>query len=312
MVLSMATFFTVAQAQIPTLKIDETQARKNEKEREMEALFGYVVSACLHRNSEDIQLTAKAYLESYPNNTENNVYIKKCFESHRIPPNSIPEWLTLCSQKKFKEFLPMAKDILSRTPDYLPVLICVWQAGFHAVGSNDFSQSEEFISYGKHTLNVLKTDRSQTYLRPFKDKDEAIGYVNFLVGLLYSKTDSHAAIDYLYESTQHNSIIRTNSAVYSQLAVTYQKIFKEMTGNVSSDNAQTPEEKEKINHVLDCQIDALARAVFYEKDSVKKSEWKRRLTEAFLIRNKNQKGIEDYIAKIENKKMPKIELPFKQ
>lgn len=143
----------------------------------------------------------------------------------------------------------------------------------------------EMIQAGKEPKDIA----GRTSWAPFKGREDALAWANFWAGTLQYKTAPDAAVKQLIAVAQSNvAEVKEQPTVYTVLAVALESErarLAEEYKKFTEENDQSRMVLANINQIVDRQIDAYARAVAFEKDPARKTEWMNILTELYKSRN---------------------------
>lgn len=265
---------------------------------------------------------AKAYLAACPNETAEDQkkiadYLRNYITKYdkEVRKIQLPQ---LILDKKYADAFAVGKQILTDEPDNVSVIMNLGAAGYLAsTQAKNESFNAESAPYAKRALELIKSGKAPegNDWKPFKNKDDALGWLNYAMGTYTLRTNPTEAANYFYEVSQHESDFKKFPPTYYYLAAAYETgPYAKLSNDYNAmykDKPETPESKaaqENINQVVDRAIDAYARAVAMAgsdpKMAANKAEWSKRLTELYTYRNKSEAGLPAYISGVLAKPLP--------
>jgi tetratricopeptide (TPR) repeat protein len=217
----------------------------------------------------------------------------------------------LIQQKNFNEAAKQGKQALLTDPDNLNLLYDVTVAAVQAGRNADVSVPSEGIESALHAMKLLEGGSPLPPGDLFVTRDEGLARLNFFVGhLKLVKNEPEGAVSYLTEALHHESDLKKAPDVYNDLARAYETgPYKKLIPVYNSQFADKPETEEgkaalaKINQVIDCAIDAYARAVALSNGKAElhdaHEKWLAHLTELYKSRHDgSDAGLETMISTV--------------
>lgn len=220
--------------------------------------------------------------------------------------------------KKYAEGFAIGKDILNDQPDNLKVILDVTNAGYSA---NSAALDGDTVAYAKKSIQMIESGKAPEKWEPFESKDDALGWMNYIIATRVNKTSPSDAIPYFIKSASYDGFIKKLPLTYNALGEAYEKgPYAKLSADYKAaygGKDETPESKlalENINQVVDRIIDAYARAVALAgsdpKYATKKAEAMEALTDMYKFRNKSDSGLNELIAGILSKPLPPVPTPI--
>ncbi len=218
----------------------------------------------------------------------------------------------LLDQLKIQEALSYAKDILADDPEDPYVMMNLAYAGFDLfIRKQDQSFSAEALSYAKQTLSLFEKGKLPKEYAPFKDRDEAEALMYYITATFMIESDLKEAAHNFYRSIQFNSQIKKKAYPYYVIAFYYEKAyekaandFRRKHGNKLTEDTEMLKDNEQINKIIDRMMDARAVKIGEAENNSSTEEWKKRLKEIYVFRNKSDKGLDEFLANVLSKEMP--------
>ncbi|HEU4596917.1 MAG TPA: hypothetical protein VFS10_17420 [Pyrinomonadaceae bacterium] len=254
--------------------------------------------------------TGKEYLAKYgAPEDQYNTYVRGWVGKYEVALREF-ELNTALNNDPSKAF-QLARGVLANEPDNLGLHIRLVAAGLANASKNE-SLNGETLNYAKRALQLAEQGKTVDQWTPFRNRDEALGWLNYAVGANLVKNSPEEAVPYLIKAAQANSPSKTEPTTYSALAVAYYNgEFKRLAAEYKAKYEGQPETPEgvalyeRVNQSLDRVIDAYARAHVYNTDAALKKEMLDRLTTVYKTRHENSDaGLQEYIAGVTNRPLP--------
>ncbi len=224
------------------------------------------------------------------------------------------EFMVALDANKIDVAFPLGKEILAEQPDNVGVLLNMAYAGYTALsGKGDKTYVDDSLGYGKKTIELMEAGTMPKAFAPFKDKEETISFMYFVVGNLMLEKDKKEAAANLYKATLFESQIKTNSAAYYLIAVCYEDLYTKFAADLKAkldskkiSDADFTAESARVARIIDLMMDAYARAVkLGEADkNPDQPQWKQRLTQVYKFARKSEAGLTEYINQVITTPMP--------
>jgi tetratricopeptide (TPR) repeat protein len=258
---------------------------------------------------------AKEYLQKYPKDDPKIIqYLQNFVAKYEkaTVQNQFPQFI---KEKKYTEAFALGKQILAKEPENLGVMMNLGYAGYLASFANNTAFNADAINYAKQAIQMIESGKTTDNWDPFKNKDEALAYLNYALGFMYLKNNPAEAVTSFIKAAQFNSPVKSEAITYYYLAFGYEAgPYKTQSDQFRTYEGkdETPESKaalESLNQVTDRLIDAYARAVSYAGTDAKyqadKTKWMARLTELYKFRhNGSDAGLNEMIASVRNTPLP--------
>ena len=165
----------------------------------------------------------------------------------------------------------------------------------------------------KKTLKLFESGIFPTNYSPFKDKQDTIAFMYFVIGNLSVPKDLKTAAANIYKSTLYESQIKSSSQPFAQIANYYEDVYQKLSTDLNAkvkaktiSDADFKTENEKVEKVVDLMLDAYARA--YKRaeatNDPDKTNLKTRLAQIYQFRKKTEAGFDAFVTYINNTPMP--------
>jgi hypothetical protein len=292
-----------AQQPAPTPQITQAQADLYERWR-----------ANINTNQPVAFDAGREYLAKYPSD-EYAAYVRRWVEAYEKAARKV-EFQRLFKLQRFNELFPVGKRILADEPDNLKTIIHLAYAGYLASAKGDDAYAAESLDYARRAQQLIESGAKPADWQPFVDKDDALAYLNFVIGELTFKDDPAASSRLFIKALAYDSTLRRAPVIYSRLAASYvasdyDPLSKDYQARFAGKDP-TDESRAaltKINGVVDRIIDAYARAVALSGDDAKyaasKRRWSDELTRFYKFRHDDStEGLDALIAGIVAKPLP--------
>lgn len=225
------------------------------------------------------------------------------------------------NKKDYPKAFEVGKAVLADEPDNLKVVIDLAYAGFAAATAKNEAFTADAINYAKKAMQLIESGKAPDKWEPYLGKDDALAYLNNIIGLLTVQKNPTDALPYLIKVAQYESKLKKLPSTYATIAAAYEagpyaKLSEEYKAKFGGKD-ETPESKlalENINQVIDRMVDAYARAVALATDPAQqaaKKEWMESLSTWYKYRhNQSDDGLNEVIAGILSKPLPPLPTPI--
>src|SRR5437870_7814403 len=115
--------------------------------------------------------------------------------------------------KKYADQLRLGKQIVATDPENSAIYIIMGLAGL-----GDPSLLNESAEYTKKAITMIESGKPSA---PLASKDQALAYLNYVVGKSVIKNSPGDAIPYLLKAVRYESDLKKNPQVYAELAGAY-------------------------------------------------------------------------------------------
>lgn len=194
--------------------------------------------------------------------------------------------------KNYDDTYASGREILAANPDLIDVAIVLGSIGFDesAKPTPNTKYNADTINYAKQAIakiesGAAKTTKFGAYQYEYKNKENALGWLNYTIGYLmyFSQNQKKEAIPYLYKASKYNSDVKSFPIVYQSIGSTYFDEAKRLSiesdtiakANNGEDNAESKAAYALALGNADRAIDAYARAyTIANADATAKPEYK--------------------------------------
>jgi hypothetical protein len=265
---------------------------------------------------------AKKYLTACSTeDTQISQYLKKFVAAYDKEYRKVRLPQLIYNDKKYPEAFALGKELLAEEPDNVKVLVDLGYAGYLAATTNNKSFTADAINYAKKAIQLIESGKTVDNWAPFGNKDEALAYLNYSIGVLTLPQDATSALTYLIKAAQYESNLKKLPFTYAYIAGAYE------TGPYAKQSAdykttfggkdETPESKlalANVNQIVDRMIDAYARAVAAAgsdpKFQTNKPEWVESLATWYKYRHQSDAGMNELVASVLSKPLPPEPTPL--
>nr|MBA3240742.1 hypothetical protein [Acidobacteriota bacterium] len=245
--------------------------------------------------------TGKEFLSKYGTTEDQYVtYVRGWVAKYEVALRDF-EFNTAVDKDVPKAF-QLARGILANDPDNLAIHLKLVQVGLANATKNE-SLSLDILNYAKRALQLVDQGKTVDQWTPFKNRDEALGWLNYAVGANTVKTAPEEAASYLIKAAQANGPSKMEPTTYQLLGTAYLNgEFKRLAAQYKPFEGQveTPEGValyEKVSQALDRSIDAYARAIALHKDPAQQKVVRDLMTPYYKSRHgDSDAGLQEYIA----------------
>lgn len=254
---------------------------------------------------------AKDYLSTCSTEDQYSAALKKfvtAYETMTANATSGKQFEDAFKNKNYPEQMRLGKVVLAGDPDNTAVYIIMGVAGL-----GDQSLLTDSAQYAKKAIEMIEAGKP---FAPYASKDQALAYLNYVIGKANLKNAAADAIPYLLKAARFESELKKNPQLYAELAAAYgegpvAKLTADYKVFVGKD--ETPESKlvlANLNQVIDRQIDALARAAALSTNAADKKAVMDQLSELYKYRNKSETGLNELVASVLSKPLPDMPTPL--
>jgi hypothetical protein len=225
------------------------------------------------------------------------------------------------AKKDYPKAIELGKQVLADEPENLKVTIDLAYAAFAAAAAKNEAFSVDAITYAKKAMQLIESGKKLDNWAPYADANEALSYLNNIIGQLTLQKNPSEALPNLIKVAQYEGKLKKLPSTYATIAAAYEagpyaKLSEEYKTKYGGQN-ETPESKlalENINQVIDRMIDAYARAVALATEPAQqaaKKEWMESLSTWYKYRhNQSDAGLTEMIAGILTKPLPPVPTPI--
>lgn len=235
------------------------------------------------------------------------------------------QFFTGLESKSWDQVYASGKELLAMDPDkYRPAEIVLGSIGYDETAKSPrvTTWNDETLKYAKQSIADLEAGKKFEPLGfgrySYKDKDEALGWLNYTIGyiLSFDKNDKKQGSEYLYKASQARSATATIPDVYRSIGSYYidemnkrieelQALVKAQDPNAAEDvkAAKVAEIKAKqgmVNGTAERALNAFAHAVALANKDTKNAAYAKAITDTakqiYGIRFGKPDGFDTYIS----------------
>lgn len=235
------------------------------------------------------------------------------------------QFFTGLESKNWDQVYASGKELLAMDPEkYRPAEIVLGSIGFDETAKSPriTTWNDETLKYAKQSIADLEAGKKFEPLGfgryAYKDKDEALGWLNYTIGyiLSFDKNDKKQGVEYLYKASQARSTTATIPDVYRSIGSYYidemNKRIEELQALVKAQDptaaedvkaAKVAEIKAKqgmVNGTAERALNAFAHAVALANKDTKNAAYAKAITETakqiYGIRFGKPDGFDAYIS----------------
>jgi len=210
--------------------------------------------------------------------------------------------------KRYADEMKFCKDVLAKNPDNVNVNTILG-----IVGLADASVLSESATYAAKAIQLIEGGKPVTaYTR-----DQALAYLNWTVGKSKLTSAPTDAINDLLKAAKTESDVKKNPQLYLDLSSAYAgphaKLSAEYTASLNPDKTESAQSKvilENLNHIIDNEIDAMARAAATAPAEAK-ANIVGELAKLYKYRNKDATDakVTELVAKVLSQPIPDMPTP---
>lgn len=257
---------------------------------------------------------AKLYLDNCPAdpNDAQAKYMREKFvepyEALQKQAGTGKQFEAAIASKNYAEQIKIGKEILAKDPENAPVNIVMGVAGLY-----DANVLADSATAAKKAISLIEAGKP---FAPIGSKDQALGYLNWVVAKSMAKSDPNNAITYFIKAARYEGDPKKNPVLYNELAAAYGEgpvakltaDYQAFVGKPESNESKLV--KANLNQAIDRQIDAFARAAAYSTNAADKAAIMEVLTGLYKDRNTNTDGLNDLVAHVTEKPVPDLPTPI--
>src|SRR5262249_10198393 len=257
---------------------------------------------------------AKLYLDNCPAdpNDKQAEYMRekfvKPYEAMMNNAGVAKQFEDAVKNKNYPDQIKYGKQILTRDPDNSGVNIIMALTAMY-----DANLLPDAAEAAKKAISLIEVGKPYA---PVATKDQALGYLNWVVAKSLAKSDPNSAITHFIKAARFEGDPKKNPQLYNELAAAYgegpvaklAEDYKKFIGQPESTESKLV--KANLNQAIDRQIDAFARAAAYSTNAADKNAIMEVLTGLYKDRNNNTDGLNDLVAHVIEKPVPDFPTPI--
>ena len=249
-------------------------------------------------------------------------YLKNFITKYEAATKKIDYRVKIYNEKKYAEGYAMGKEILTKEPENLQVLLDLGANGYLLPPLKDAALTSDALGFAQRALQMIESGKTVENWEPFGSKDVAVAYLNYTIGTLTLEKDPSSALKNLLKAAQFETPLRKSPYTYAYIAGAYETgPYAKQSEDYKikySGKDETPESKlalANINQLVDRMIDAYARAVAVAGTNpdftTVKAGWNDSLTTWYKFRNDNKTdGMDQLVAGMLAKPLPPEPTPL--
>jgi hypothetical protein len=257
---------------------------------------------------------AKMYLENCPDdpNDAQRTYMRdkfvKPYDDMMAKAGVGKQFEDAVKNKNYPDQIKYGKQLLATNPDTPAVMIIMGVAGLY-----DANVLPDSAEAAKKAIALIEAGKP---FAPIASKDQALGYLNWVVAKSIAKSDPNTAITHFIKAARYEGDPKKNPVLYNELAAAYGEgpvakltaDYQAFVGKPESNESKLV--KANLNQAIDRQIDAFARAAAYSTNAADKAAIMEVLTGLYKDRNTNTDGLNDLVAHVTEKPVPDVPTPI--
>lgn len=214
----------------------------------------------------------------------------------------------LLDRNKNVEAFAIGEKLLDSDPENVYVKMNLAFAGFQILLSNrDRSYARDSMDFAKESITALEGGAVLPTYLPFKDKDDVLANMYYIIGTFQLEPNIKEAAANLYKATTFESPVKTKSFLYYAIAEYFEaenerriKAFETLSKTKRVTDAEFDAEQAARLELYDRMIDAYARAI--KASEIEKvapqPNWKERLSIIYKVRKGSDAGVDGFIANV--------------
>ena len=254
---------------------------------------------------EGIEL-AKRYIAEFGNRKDNVTAQIRRFAFDR-----------LLDANQYAEAFDIGMKIIDAEPDELYTKVNMAFAGYQlAVAQKDRSFVRDTVDIAKEAISALNEGKAPREFIPYKDKDDTLANLHFIIGSLSVESDLKDAAKSFRLSLTYPSDLK-GSRAYAAFVIAFhlERVYQDRVAAFKAkyprgaEAAVADKEEAEQKKILDGMVDAFSRAVAYGR--VEKhpglGDWQESLKTVFAFRRGNLNDLDPYVDTILSMPIPEIE-----
>jgi hypothetical protein len=255
---------------------------------------------------------AKEYLAVCTTDDQYSAALKKfkaAYEAATADVTNRNQFNDAVKNKNYPEQMKLGKALLAAEPDNPAVIIVLGLAGL-----GDANLLSESATYAKKAIEMIEAGKP---FAPLASKDEALAYLNYVMGKASLQNSPSEALPYLIKAARYESNLKKDTRTYVDILTAYEKGPRaKLTADYEAKYKGQPESPESklaaanIDQIIDREIDVYARLAALTTAAADKKTVMDELTELYKYRNKSEAGLDAMLAGILNKPLPDVPTPL--
>ncbi len=226
------------------------------------------------------------------------------------------------NKKDYTKGFEIGKAVLAEEPENLKVMLDLAYAGFAAANAKNDAFSADAINYARKAMQLIEAGKVPEKWEPYLGRDDALAYLNNIIGSLTVQKNPTEALPYLIKVAQYESKLKKLPFTYGIIGAAYEAgPYAKLSADYKTafgGKDESPESKlalDNINQVVDRMIDAYARGVALSgtdpANQASKTSWMESLSTWYKYRhNQSDAGLNEMIAGILAKPLPPVPTPI--
>ncbi len=259
--------------------------------------------------------TGKEYVGKYsgltdPSDVQIVDFVRKWVSKYEKADRDFRFWAAI-EKGDFAAAAPLGRQMLGEEPDNVRINLVLGRTGYVAVSKGDKNASNDALGFIRRTMQLVEAGKTTDNWAPFLNKDDTLGWLNYMEGFLLLDAQPDAAVKSLIKAAQSNGAASKEPTTYDTLAYLYtkeyQKAATEYQKKFPDGTEITPELKPEydrlqwqLDKIKDRIIDAYARSVassMKPEHQTAKAKAMTQLTAIYKSRNNDSDaGLKELIA----------------
>jgi len=223
----------------------------------------------------------------------------------------------LLDANEYAEAFDIGMKIIEIEPEDLYTKVNMAFAGYQLfVGQKDKSFARDTVDIAKEAVSALNEGKAPSQFIPYKDKDDTLANLHFIIGSLSVETGLKEAAKSFRLSLTYPSDLK-GSRAYAAFVIAFylERAYQERVAAFKAkyprgaDSKIADAEEEQQKKLLDGMVDAFSRAVAYGRTEKHPGlgDWQESLKTVFAFRRGNLNDLDPYVDTILSMPVPEIE-----
>lgn len=258
--------------------------------------------------------TAKEYLMTYGGNEDSQTREVRKFVTEYERALHERELYQALDGRNYLKVFELGRPLLKTAPDHFYVLGVMTEAAYESLLKGDASFKTEAVDYARRAISLLESGKLADP-KPFKNADNAIGFLNFALGTFVKDDQPIEAAAAFLKAVKSDSPFRTDPVAYHRMGVTilkgeFAKVSAEYNEKFGNKPASPEQEKmlRQLLGVAERAIDAYARAAALSDKPEQKAAREKILAQLTPLyksfHNDSDAGLQELIASVLSKPLP--------
>lgn len=164
-------------------------------------------------------------------------------------------------QGNFGEAVALGRRKLAEEPDSVRLHLVLARTGYLAVGKGNKAAAPEALNFIRRTAQLVESGKTAADWSPFTSKDDTLGWLHYMEGLLLFESQPDAAVKSLIRAAQSSgSAAAREPSTYDTLAFLYRKEYQKAAAEYQQKfppNTEITPERQPEYDLLQTRLDKI-------------------------------------------------------